>query len=67
MDGLSTSFSMKKLVDLCPVSAKDLNYSLLDGLGMLYVFKCCQPVFLAKAEVVECMSVPSNSWELCNA
>lgn len=27
------------MIDLCPVSAKDLNYSLLDSLGMLYFFQ----------------------------
>lgn len=32
-------FQWKEKVDLCPVSAKNLNYSLLDSLGMRYVFQ----------------------------
>lgn len=33
------NYCNEKMIDLCPVSAKGLNYSLLDSLGMLYVFQ----------------------------
>lgn len=37
--GCIVNYFNEKITDLCPVSAKDLNYSLLGSLGMLYVFQ----------------------------
>lgn len=37
--GCIVNYFNEKMTDLCPVSAKDLNYTLLGSLGMLYVFQ----------------------------